>query len=397
MASLYKSVEQTRKIVIIILIVVGLILLWNIYRGITAEEDIILPGEAGRFYMQTNPIFGEVPQPTIPGIEYNQDAEFVLESIHSQGFPDVSYVYSVTQPREGLLSRSNAESTAQALGFEPRGYTSQGSTLTWISADGTKTLSYNLQSRTWDLMTRYSDNEAALQRKNMLTGNSVEDVERQYSQTITSLLRALGFNSYGLTTPLISSKLIQQGIDGIFINVQSTAEAQYARSQVQKKLPLADLKPTAERPEGEPPVVPGPATVYSDDPRDGQINFIVSNQVRDYARDIFEMEFTDFEYDTRSIGAYSIVTPDEAWNNVQRGNGSLVFIFRQSSNYFADYSSIEVRRFRADARLTELAFYEPNEWSGFTTPIYVFRGIAELASGERAEFIFFTDAIKRLT
>jgi enoyl-[acyl-carrier-protein] reductase (NADH) len=67
------------------------------------------------------------------------------------------------------------------------------------------------------------------------------------------------------------------------------------------------------------------ANVYKEDPRRGSLHVVVSNKAQDFAKDVYEMSFTDFEY-TSSYGVYSYMTPSEAWNEILLGNGSLVLL-----------------------------------------------------------------------
>ncbi|MCA9381489.1 hypothetical protein KC678_04445 [Candidatus Dojkabacteria bacterium] len=397
MASLYQNTQRTRKIIVGVLIFFVLVLLFNLYRNLTAEPLVDVIPNSQRFYVNPNRIFGDVPSPEIPGIEYNQDATFSLDGIHFlNDFPDVAFVYAIEQPRERLLSISEAQDTATALGFVGSSYTKSGTVLTWLASNGTKTLTYDLASRKWSLETRFLDNEAALARKNLLDGNNLVELESAYEKLGSRIISGFKLTGLGLDDVDVNATIAQKGIDGFLTEVNKLADAEYVHMAISRVMAVSALKPRSEQPEGVAPEAPEPVKVYSDDPRDGQITLLISNQLKSFATDVFEFNFTDFEYDELSTGIYSIITPDEAWSNVQKGQGALTFIEKQDSNYFAEYSSVNVRRFNAVAQQTELALYEPDNWYGYAIPIYVFRGTAQLEDGQLANFIFYADAIKRV-
>ncbi|MCA9386875.1 hypothetical protein KC669_02455 [Candidatus Dojkabacteria bacterium] len=396
MASLYQNTQRTRKILVGILAFIVLILLINLYQNVTAEEPIGVIPNSQRFYVNPNRIYGEIPSPNIPGIEYNLDATFSLDGIHLKQYPDVAYVYQIEQPRERLLSISEAVSTANSLGFIGTNYRKSGTILTWQSSDGTKTLTYDLTERKWKLDTRFLDNDAALSRKDLFDAGNLIELQLQYEKLGARIINGFGLTGLGLDNVFTKAVIAQKGIDGFLAEVDNLVNAEYVHMSLNRNLPISDLKPRSEQPEGTPPEAPATAKVYSNDPRDGQITLLVSNQLKNFVNDVFEFTFTDFEYNELDKGVYSIITPEEAWNNVQNGKGALTFIEKQDSNYFAEYSSVNVRRFNANPTQTELALYESNEWFGYAIPIYVFKGIAELEDGQLANFIFYADAIKRV-
>ncbi len=399
MASLYNSAQQARKIILGILVFFALVMIFNIYGNLTRRDDLIPIGNAQRFYLNPNTLFGQIESPEIPGIEYNSNAQFTLDGRHSQTFPDVSFVYAINSPRSRVLDLSNLEAIAKNIGFL-NDYIKEGSIVTWNNSDNTKSFKANLESRVWTMETKYLENEAALARKNLLEADERGDrpLELLYERLSGQILTRLKVNSkFGLNNAYVRAELAERGIDQFLVNTTNVEDTEYIHMAFSRLLPLIELKERSEQPDGDPPPTPEPVRVYSDDPRDGQLTLIVSNRVNDYANDLFELDFIDYEYDTsiENRGVYAIITPDEAWSKVQRGEGSLTFFWRQGSNYFAEYSNVEVSTFEAQPSETKLGFYEPNEWNGYATPIYVFEGTATLKDGTRASFIFYVDAIKK--
>lgn len=364
---------------------VVVIVLGTIFQGSQAvlEED----NEINRLYMEIDRALGEVPSPTLEGIQYNPNANFQIESVLPE-FPDASYIYSINRPR-GLLSFDVPRKVATDLGFNLNTERTAGNTLTWTSTETVRTLTFDTVEQIWELKTNLQDSPTVVGTKTLL--NSAQ----AYINTTGQVISRLGFDTTGLggssTIEIVLAKLQN---DFSFIDTTFIEQAEYIFTNAFRVLDLADPKPGATSSTGGTRLTVVKGKVYSKDPRFGQVEIVGTNQLRNLAEDILELKFTNFTYGIK--GSYPIITPEEAWSNVQQGQGALVQIRRQGENYFTKPDSIEVRRFIADAQQTELAFFEDVVWTGFVTPIYVFRGRAELNDGRIATFIFFTDGIKRL-
>lgn len=364
---------------------IAVIVFGTIFQG--SQEVLDEDNEANRLYMEIDRALGEVPSPTLEGIQYNQNANFQIESVLPR-FPDASYIYSINRPR-GLLSFDAPRKVASDLGFNLNTERTNGNILTWTSAETARTLSFDTVEQTWELNTNLQDSPSVVGNKSLLTSAEA------YINTTAQVISKLGFDTTGLgNSANIEIVLAKLQNDFSFIDTTFIEQAEYVFANAFRVLDLADPKSGATDPISKERLTVVRGKVYSNDPRFGQIEIIGTNQLRNLSEDILDLKFKNFTYGTR--GSYSIITPEEAWSNIQRGNGALVQIRRQGENYFTKPDSIEVRRFIADAKQTELALFEDEEWTGFVTPIYVFRGRAELNDGRIATFIFFTDGIKRL-
>lgn len=391
MASLYQTSQNARRILIGVLGIVILILLYDTFTR--AQQNNLNTNTEKRFYMNPDLKFGEIPTVTIPSLSLAQGSNPIYARLSVfPSSPDVAYVYKIEQPKEKLLTFENALSTAQVLGFTVDMLKEEGKDMSW-TVDGTKTLRFNRDSQEWNLTTSYLDNLEARRRK------TISSQTQTYASNATSLLNSLDFSSvFGFRDGQAVVRLALIGVDGSFIETQRPEEAQYVSVNLYRKLPLADLKPDSEQPEldkGEIKPVPRTGLVYSHDPRQGIFRIVASNNLTDYPKDVFELNYTDFNY-TGETGKYYIISADEGWSKVQRGEGSLVSIEPQNVDYFSQYPTVNVRRFEMDARKTTLAYYEPKEWNGYATPIYIFEGTATLDDGNLANFKFFVDAVQRV-
>lgn len=393
MSSLYDSTSNTRKLILIFLILILGYLIVNFFNSY--NEFRLQTPVTRRFYMDYDGRFGAIPPASIPGITVSGNPTYTLESSHATlSFPDVAYVHEINQPRESLQSFERALEVVSKLGFNATDYSQNGDVATWRNADGSRVLNYNRRLQQWELKTNYTTNVNALGNKNVSSDVAI------YNSQGRSVISEFNFNGDGyFNDGTFFSKFAAIGLDGIFVEpelIQRSAE--YAFVDIYKNLPYSDLKPASQRPSlerGEVEPLPVNAMVYTSDPRQGQVRFVVSNRFSNFVNDVFEMYFTNFDY-TNNSGKYFVVTPDEAWNNVTQGGGSLVFIQPQNTNYFSDTQEVAVSRFIADARRTEIGYWEPETWQRFVYPIYIFRGRAELQDGRLANFIIFIDAIKRV-
>lgn len=385
--SLYRTSSRIR-LVLLVGGVIGLVFFAFETFVSLGNEDILAPNE-NRLYLDPENEFGLIERYSLAEnstIEYDTGATFQVESVFDT-FPDVGYVYQVDEPREIFGVLDNALSTVSELGFESANYTSIGEKVEqWEKANGTQVITFDRILQRWNMTTEFFQNEFAIADKN------ISDELSDYLRSVPQLTNQLGFADFGVSPAVYDIRYVTLAVDGTPRETREPREAEYLIADVYRNIPLIDPKPGATLPSGA-DVDPVLVQVYTSDPRKGSIRYLISNRLQRYEEDVFEISYTSFNYGNKS--PYLIVTPEEAWDLVQQGQGDLVLLQPQGSNYYGDYSTVNVTRFRADATRTELAFYEPEEWSGFVTPIFVFRGTAELDDGRLANFVFYVDAIKR--
>ncbi|MEO6729134.1 MAG: hypothetical protein ABIM99_04390 [Candidatus Dojkabacteria bacterium] len=391
MASLYVTANNARKVVVVILGVFVLIILADIFIKVANNPGTTVANN--RFYLDPDRKLGDVSAPNIPGIELdNKNIPIVQESVHPT-FPDVSYIYAVDKPSEKSDTFEKASKTAAALGFSATGLKNLGNNdYKWSITDQTKTLSYNLLSQIWSLSTIYENNTDAKKRKTIMSTTS------SYADKLPSVLDSLLFNTgLGMTGAKVDSRFIIRTDQGDIKETQDSKLANYVKLNAFRKLPQSDLKETKDQPKLATGQIKPQATngyVYTSDPRVGEFSSTVSNDLSNLSRDVFEMKFVNYTYGLK--GSYFVVTPEEAFNRIQNKQGALVGLSAEGTDYFEQYTKIEVNRFIVDARKTELGFYQPDEWTGYVYPIYILTGRAELSDGRLAKFTFFVDAVKRL-
>ncbi|RMD77132.1 hypothetical protein D6810_01855 [Candidatus Dojkabacteria bacterium] len=397
MASLYQTAANVRKIILGFLVFSVILIGYDTYQRfqIQSKESGIKALSQRRFYMEPSRVFGEIEFITVPGISgvNYYPSTFTVESIYP-AFPDVAYVYQLEKPRIRSNTTEDALEVARNLGFQDLSSQLDSEIYEWFSQDKAKRLTFDLGGKKWLLKTDYVNSLDAKSSKRVL--NDITS----YPPLIKNIIKRLNFGTFGLPDGKVDVKLSTMDPNGNFTEVSSSAQASYVHIFVKRSIPLADLKPASLQPERLPnEKVPTPVSgyVFKKDPRRGSINFVVSNDLRNLSKDFFELEFTDFNYLPQK-GAYLIVTPSEAFTNLQLGRGSLVYVGPQNSDFFENYTNIKLLRVRFDARRTELGYYEPDSYvnNGYVIPIYIFRGTAEMEDGRLATVVFYIDAIKRI-
>lgn len=397
MATLYQSTINARRIFVGVVIVLGLILILDIISRLN-ETQLLESPNTPRFYMNTTRTFGEIERPVIPaiGAQLDQNIAYTLTGFFEVEFPDVAYVYKIEQPREKLFAFENAQNGVKLLGFNtniPIENVDRGQGFyEWSISDGSKAVIFSKIDQIWDLRTVYANNIEA--KKQKFLSSNTELYERNALRLIQNLKFTEGM---GLEEPRIDVVYAKLQ-NGTFVRDDNYQQAEYVFVNIYRRLRFADLKPRNERPEiSNQALTPEDvdADVYTNDPREGSVSMVVSNSLTDYAKDVFELEFQNFEYGERS--AYLIVKAEEAWSQIQLGRGALVSLIPQGTNYLLPYpTNVTVTKLSADRNKTRVAYWEPDQWIGYAYPIYVFEGTATLSDGRLANFIYFVEAIKRI-
>lgn len=400
MATLYEASNTGRKIILGFLVLTAVVLVIETISNLNKESQ--LGGrDPARYYMNPDRKFGDIARPTIPGITIDSATKpsYALESVFTL-LPDVAYVYQVDRPREKLGDVTAAQASVKILGFNSLIFTTEGNNYIWNTASDTKTITYNKETLQWSMNTKYADNIEAKKTKILNTNIAT------YTSKADRIIANLGFDSVGTDDGLIDARYAKYN-NGTFFSNDDPLQADYVIINQFKQLPFADLKPNDQLPQtSNKSLIPRALTgyVYTKDPRVGQVRMVVSNNLNDATKDIFELRYTDYVYsvdpnsgNTALKGSYLIITPEEAWTKISNNQGSLVSLTPQNGNYFGDNPpTAQVSKFTADRSKTELGYYEPDEWTGFVYPIYIFRGRADMTDGRQASFTYYVEAIKRV-
>lgn len=407
MATLYTSAKTARRVVFAFLILGIVIAGLNLISFVPVTTNTV---STASYYMAPTSGFGRIPAPNVTALQINSSVtpKYSIEGVYTLSVPDsyVSYVYKVEKPARTLTEIQEAKKIAATLGFFDSNFKTDSTTTAqacaqniceWENSDQSKVLTYNILTKKWELKTDFLSNSDA---KAVISG--FLDTE-QYTDNATRLLNSLGFNQFGMNNSAVKGQLIEINSNNEFL---PNSSGRYALIDMQRVLRFSDIRDK----DGWPKIASGAshpnfsaidARVYGSSVRRAQAKIIAGNGLTNFARDVFEFSFTNIAPELTSgavtRAGYLIIRPSEAWTKIQTGEGILVDLEVQDDTPFLPpQENLSVREFIADAFKTELAYYQPDEWTGYITPIYIFRGGAVLTDGSKANFTYYVDAIKRL-
>jgi len=397
-SSLYNSSKNARKVFIVILIIALVYIGIDTYGKLVKSTQIVAPAHFS-FYKDPDYLLGSIGiigTPKIAAISFSGNPTYSLSNPFNS-FPDVAYIYKIDKPRELLTTIDDAQKTAQLLGFTTIA-DQQGDDFTWTAAATTKTLKFNKSNGVWSLRTKYNDNIEAKKNKNLFSDDT------QYDSSVSGVISSLGFeNSYGLTDGAINTSFADIQSDGTLFKPDNSRNSKYVVANIFRNIDYSELRTGIDlsgiKDKSLVPTAPPKVKVYKSDAKKGEFRLVVSNDLSSYARDIFEWDFINFAYSFKDgviqRGLYPIITPEEGWNLVQNKKGFLTQITPEDGNTLLSYSNLGLTQVVADGFKTEFGYFEPDEWTGYIYPIFIYTGRAQLSNGKQASFKIYVDAIKK--
>lgn len=391
MASLSRSTENVRKVTLLALLLMVLILLFDF--GSRFVESVQPLPSIGGCYAAANGALGAIPIPEIPSLNLTQSANAVFTfNNRFPNFPPSAQVYSIDPTRINLETVPNANRTATALGFSNPIAQANNTQLRWNNSTNTKQLSFNANTGVWQMTTQYFFDPQALLPK------TVNQNSNFYLDRASQIISALNFTNTTLQNIVATSTYALLNSDGNFSSPLNPASANYVVLDIFRNLPATVKRSTTNLSEAQASACNSAANfsgkVYKTDPRKGSLRLVVSGQVQNITQDIYALEFTDFRYSGNS-GIYNIISVNDAYSRLQRGEGKLMQLQLASDDGLANNRNLSVTRFSVNADQTELAYFETETYSPFAFPIFVFRGVFETADGQTGRFVFYVDAIQR--
>lgn len=391
--SLFELSTQVRKIALVILAVMLIIV-----GGDALLKFLNSPSSpfftVGSAYLEANSAFGTLPVPKIPTLAIDDASlpTFAVDGVFGQT-PDSVLVYKMEEPREKLDTIDKAIKAANAVGFTAAYSEATEGDLNWENATKSRSLKFNRTLNTWRMRTQYFvDIEAA-------RAKTVRDDLTFYEGKGKSISSTIGFTDKSLAQGKTIAKLAKLGINGLFTNPLAAASSDYVTIDIFRKFDLAKVRanvnlnnyPTNRRPKDF------EGFTYTNDPRIGSMHMVVTGQVADLTKEVYEFDFTNYEYNY-NYAVYRVISPSEAWDRVRQGGGALTLLQPQGADYFSPSQVLNVTRFVADAPNVEIGYWEPpiTDTNRYVYPIYVFRGRAEFADNKPAgQFVFYVDALVR--
>ena len=387
-ASLMEVTTNARRAVVGCLVFIVLIIGYQALRDRFINPPIVTPGVSDP-YLSANNLFGkELPALSLQSLSLapsETQLEYGVENRFGD-FPTNVNVYKVSKPREKFGTVETAEEIAGRLGFAGPFAKTTETELQWRSA--TRTLTFDKVLKRWKYETNYSTDENAQKEHKINPDKEIYEVGAK------TVLSSIGIIMDELERS--SAEVYFMNLDGGQLKeVASPSSADFVQVQLFWQRVAATPK---ERIVVGGETVPNEASpvmgnVYRENPVLGSATMILSDNGTS-SENLYGFEMTQWEIDPVS-GIYPIITPEEAWDKVQKGEAYLRQLTKNGKSPLGLHEPLVVRRFVTSNEDVSIGYFESTEYSEYQLPIYVFKGRAEMADGTEGEFVFYVDALKR--
>ena len=363
----------------------------------------------------------------IPSLELGSGSELVFQVETASGqidsLPDIVNVYAFDNPGQSLNSQLQATEIANNLGFNPDGIIRKDeNTYVWLDTSRNRTL--EIDARTMNFtMTASAD-----YIRNISSSQNVPSDSEAYSLAANALRQAnlLDDDYTDEDTSLKDKYYIDINPDGTYSEASSSGEADLIRIDFKRRKSMISILETIENSESmisslekklinvdsdytfveseEEVVYDGDriklynfsTDVTYENPMKANISVYVgpkdSNEDADTIENIYRIEYINWPIQEYPCGTYELISPSEAIQKIQDGEGSLVSLIpKDDADTVVSYQTKTVKKFII--HLVTIAYYEPTEETEFLQPIYVVSGDAYLENDETANFVYYVPAI----
>jgi len=386
-ASLMQVTTTARRFVVGCLVFLLLAIVYQVVRDRIVSPGTLTPGTSDPF-LAANNLFGkDLPALSLESLSLAEGStpEFGVENRFGE-FPKNVNVYKVLKPRERFGTVETGEEVAGRLAFTGPFAKLSETELQWKSA--TRTLTFEKVLKRWKFETNYSSDAKAQ------ATHKINPDKDAYESGAKTVLSSVGLRIEELERS--NGEVYFMNLEnGQLKEVSSPSSADFAQVQLFWQRVVATPKDKifvagTSVPNETAPIV---GNVYRENPVLGSSTVILSDAGTSIDN-LYAFELTQWEIDPVS-GVYAIITPEEAWDKVQKGEAFLRQLVRNGKSPLGLYEPLVVKRFVTSNEDVSIGYFESTNYSEYELPIYVFKGRAELADGGEAEFVFYVDALKR--
>ena len=134
-------------------------------------------------------------------------------------------------------------------------------------------------------------------------------------------------------------------------------------------------------------------SVTTTNPNKSNISVYIGVQEKssDTLAGIYQIDYVYWPIQETNCGTYELVSPQYAIQQVQSGNGSLVYLNKVGGDDVVNYIPKKVTKF--SVFYINLTYYESLEEQEYLQPIYVVSGEAIFDDGSKGEFDYYYPAI----
>lgn len=403
MATLSETTNSTRKFFVGCFVIVLLFIFGNFVLKLIQTSNIVNPDAT----IYGDNYFGDLPELKIPSLSLTADSkpQYRLETENGRlpEFKNVAYVYKYKTPRQTLTSKEEAINLAKSLGFEGDPEETTSTILRWTSSANSKVLTIDKITKAIKLSTDYTKANDSKDIKPFTPSSStyenafksyavnVLSADNKYSKTTSSYLV---FNENGKLKKSISPDRTMVSLVNIYKRFELDPYKTLTKDEVtQNKIDFTKLTEVlGDNPKlNETRGIVGvniPEQIYLLQSKNWEVDYNIDT---DTGSDVLS---TLTGYSTKKRGTYEIYNSSEAWDQIQKGKGSLTYL-KKTDNDILDYDYVPLNVSAFEIYSISLKFYESPSISEYMQPIYVFTGGAILKDNTKADFVTYLPAIKR--
>lgn len=354
---------------------------------------------------------------SIPTLKLADGSEMLFEIKTESGkidsLPRIINVYKFSNPTQSLSSQADSKILAKKLGFNPDAVIRRGTeSYVWVDRNTSRTLEIQAKNLNFSLKTdtQYIRTQAK---------SGTLPTQQEAKSKAVNLLRSLGFFSEDYATGIPTTTLIDVNPDGSFSQAASLSEAELIRVDFKRSKSMitiasnivgadsmaASLTRKLGEPTQETPIINDERlTVYTFNTRITTLNPNKSNisvyigvpeKSSDTLAGIYQIDYTYWPIQETNCGTYELVSPQYAIQQVQSGNGSLVYLNKVGGDNVVDYIPKRVTKF--SVFYINLTYYESPLEQNYLQPVYVVSGEVIFDDGSKGEFDYYYPAINYTT
>jgi hypothetical protein len=409
-----KRVGIIVAVVVVILAILGVIL--------TSRANDPLPPE----YLTANYACTETKEEfldnklEIPSLQVNNDSENVFEiqtdtgKINNLSNLEIINVHKYRIKTQQLDSLIKAKEIAASLGFEPEEVYRRGTTdYIWVNDENSRNLNINARTLNFNMVTNniYDYYRGNLRDQELPSENRAISIAKDEITGLGILGSDVNFRDQNN----ISVHYIDINPDGSYSEAPSIAEAELIKIDFHKSKAMISIREDIENSTvminslNQNLGTPKEDEILINDQRITVYNYsapvlyqnTMSSNISVYVgpddpnssdfSNIFQIDFTYWPLEAESCGTYELVSPTYALEQIQNGEGSLVYLNDKDGDEIEEYIPRSVRKYTIYD--ITIGYYESVNQPEFLQPIYVIQGETEFQNNERGEFYFYYPAI----
>lgn len=313
--------------------------------------------------------FGKIGIPTIPSTDIDLSEwtyEIDTPTGRLQTMPDRLPVFPLERNATTPLTELKAEDLAQSLGFTSQPTTVSPTEYQW--RDDKRTLEMNVVSQAFTL-----EHDPYTLEMQLAQGNApTEEHAKSIAQTF---LNRLQLGNESLKSAKRKSAYVQIR-EGNYRTVESVSQAHLTRVDLFKVITVNGVS----------------YDVLGPDPTVGLTHLLIAGgSYRSVIDQVPVSQYQNWEIKTEEGSTYPLLSSSEAWQQLEGGNASLVYLKPQEAGPYQSPSTPLVEKVRIQRM--SLAYFESKEPQNYLTPVYVLEGLAEMRNQKPWKIVFYVQAI----